>query len=101
MYGQTIPRAGLNAWPALLLLPPRDNAQDSVRLLARYLQWERGREDDLVSEFNEAGARAVAHQEKWVGEHLAAWMAVVGPEARKHREWPNLLEHLPFCFIPF
>ena len=71
-------------------LPPPDNAQDSVRLLARYLQWEKGREDDLVAEFNEAGARAVAHKEKWVRGHLDAWMAVV----EKHREWPNLLEVL-------
>ena len=54
-------------------------------MLARYLQWERGREDDLVAEFNEAGARAVAHKEKWVRGHLDAWRAVV----EKQREWPN------------
>ena len=73
-------------------LPPPGNAQERVRLLARYLQWERGREDDLVAEFNEARAGAVAHKEKSVSGHLDAWMAVV----EKHPEWANLLEMLLF-----
>ena len=84
------PRCAPQCLAGAFALPPPDNAQESVRLLARYLQWEKGREDDLVAEFNEAGARAVAHKEKSVSGHLDAWMAVV----EKHREWPNLLEVL-------